>query len=134
MPPKLNPEETQRLGLAVWTAVVCALGGCGALHPPNPEPPVSERTHGGVVVDGPYSDADVEAIVERLHRRPGQVVLRVSPPDDFWYVDRGSVRDGPTLNVAEAQTEGPFRGGGRYYYLTKDREGWAIEDSTVWVE
>ena len=124
----------------VLLATLVILAGCAAERPSlyDYSRPFPQRSVDGVLVFGPYSAADVEAIVHLVNARTEEPIQRIGTPSGIvnqYY--RGEIMlDAIPADTALVKTgqPSPFRGGhGMFYSLSKRSGIWAVRDSSEWI-
>ena len=123
---------------ALLFVVIAAVTGCGCTNvlwgTGDRNPPLPERTVRGVAVSGPYTDADVVAILARVRTKMGESspILFIQPPHEIreQYLRGKLEHDALPVDVADVVVDA----GWYVVYHMKKQEGvWGVRDVSGYI-
>ena len=132
------PDPT--FSIRLWIlALFLGLAGCSSLERPTLydfDRPVSVRTVDGVLVVGPYTPADLDAILSTIRAKTEDPILDIGPPSgriqQFYRHKLDRLPSGEAMIRTGERCEGRC-GSGHIYYLTKHEHGWVAEYWGLWL-
>lgn len=100
---------------------------------PAPERSLASRMVEGIVVTGPFTDADVVGILDSVRARTSKPIISIGPPRRTYDLYRRGEIEAVPVDLAEvAASEGV--GDWIYVYSLSKLDGaWTVRDSTFYI-